>query len=263
MSLVIFLYFAVGSIAGISGALLGIGGGAITVPALLVIFSFLDFPKDYIMHIAIGTSLSSMTINTLAATYFHHRKKSVAWTAIRRMFLGIAIGSFAGAFIARELSSHSLQAIFGVFACLLGLSFIKPLKEVPESDTVPSFLVFTFIGIGVACLANLLGLGGGFFMLPILFYFHFNGKKAIGTSSATSFLISLGGSIGYLVSTTESPNIPGCFGYIYLPAFITISLGSLIASFYGVKLAHSLPINVIRKIFAFTIISVGLLMIFN
>ncbi len=98
--------------------------------------------------------------------------------------------------MARQLSTHSLQYVFGIFACLLGIFFIKPLKTTLETHEIPSFFLFTLIGIGVACLSNLLGLGGGFFMLPIFLYFHFQGKKAIGTSSATSFLISLGGSIG-------------------------------------------------------------------
>ncbi|MCH9622089.1 MAG: hypothetical protein S4CHLAM20_15240 [Chlamydiia bacterium] len=259
----VFFYFIIGVLAGVTGALLGIGGGAITVPALFFVFTILGFPKDSIMHIAIGTSLSSMAINTLAATYFHNKKKSVVWLAVGRMLIGIIIGTILGSLVARELSTSLLKIIFGVFACLLGLTLIKPIKEITEAKSIPSFLTFTIIGLGVAFLANILGLGGGFFMVPIFFLFHFHGRKAIGTSSATSFLISLGGTIGYLFSAKESLNMPGCIGYIYIPAFVIIGLTSLVFSSLGVKLAHSLPINFIRKIFAVVIILVGLAMIFN
>ncbi len=74
MLLTILLYIIIGAVLGVAAALLGIGGGIITVPALLIIFSFLDFPKDLIMQIAIATSISSMVINTFSATYFHHKK---------------------------------------------------------------------------------------------------------------------------------------------------------------------------------------------
>ncbi len=261
--LAIFIYILVGAFAGIIGALLGIGGGVLIVPALLVFFSFLGFPKAYVMHIAIGTSLASMVINTLGATYFHNRKKHIVWKVIKRILLGVIVGCFIGVFVARELSSNILQIIFGIFACLLAFFFIKPMKKVKKAMKIPGLFLFTLIGTGIASLANLLGLGGGFFTLPILFYFHFKGAKAIGTSSAISFFITLGGAIGCLVSVKEPILIPGCVGYVYVPAFLAIGLSSLLTSFYGVKLSHTLPINVIRRIFAATIISVGLMMIFK
>jgi len=261
--LALFLYLIIGAIAGMVGGLLGVGGGSLTVPALLLVFSFLGFPQDHIMHIAIGTSLCAMVINTSAATFFHHRKGAVVWEAVRLVVLGIVIGSFLGAFLARGLPNDFLKGFFGVFACLIGLIFVKPAnKIVDDTHKMPGFFAFTLIGIGVATLANLLGIGGGFFMLPLLIYFRFHEKKAIATSSATTLLISLGGAIGYLISAGQESLIPGCFGYVYIPAFLAISISSLVASFYGVKLAHVLPAPLLRKIFAATMIGIGLSMIF-
>jgi uncharacterized protein len=259
----IFLYILVGSGAGLLGALLGIGGGILTVPALFVIFSLMSFPQADLMKIAIGTSLASMVINTLGSAFFHNQKKHIVWKAIKRIFPGIVIGCFFGVFLARELSSNILQMIFGVFACILGIFFIKPIKKIDQAQKIPSYFIFTLIGIGIASLANLLGLGGGFFILPILLYFHFNGKEAIGTSSAVSFLITLGGALGYLISAKSTTSIPGCIGYIYIPAFIAIGLSSLFTSPYGVKLSHTLPINLIRRFFAILVICAGLFMIFK
>jgi uncharacterized membrane protein YfcA len=261
--LALFLYLIIGAIAGIVGGLLGIGGGSLTVPALLLVFSFLPFPKDHIMHIAIGTSLCAMVINTSAATFFHHRKGAVVWEAIRLILLGVVFGSFLGAFLATGLSNDFLKELFGVFACLIGLIFVKPANKIAhDTHKMPGFFAFSLIGIAVATLANLLGIGGGFFMLPLLMYFRFNEKKAIATSSATTLLISLGGAVGYLISADQQVPIPGCFGYVYIPAFVAISISSFVASFYGVKLAHVLPAPLLRKIFATTMIGIGLSMIF-
>ena len=66
ITLSVFLYLVIGTIAGVIGGLMGIGGGSLTVPALLLVFSLLGFPKDHVMHMAIGTSLSAMVINTLS-----------------------------------------------------------------------------------------------------------------------------------------------------------------------------------------------------
>ncbi len=259
----LFLYLTIGAVAGIVGGLLGIGGGSLTVPALLLVFSWVGFPEDHLMQLAIGTSLSAMVINTFSSAYFHNRKKGIVWGAIRRIVIGIVIGSFLGAFLARELSSDFLKILFGVVACLIGLIFVKPADEVlPNTHAMPSFLIFSLIGVGAATLANLLGIGGGFFMLPLLLYFRFNHKQAIGTSLATSFLISLGGTIGYLLAAKKEIPIPGCFGYVYIPAFLALSISGLIASFYGVKLAHALPAKLLRKIFAAMMIGIGLSMIF-
>ncbi|MCH9617586.1 MAG: hypothetical protein SP4CHLAM5_08750 [Chlamydiia bacterium] len=259
----IFIYLIIGLAAGVMSGLLGIGGGAIIVPSLLAAFTYLGFDQESIMHIAIGTSLSSMVINTFFSTYFHHRKKNILWLAIARLTLGIVIGSFAGSFIAKELSTEILRVTFGIFACIIGLLCIKPLKKSRKENVLQGFSTFTIIGFGAAFMGGLLGLGGGFIMLPILFYLHFPGKKAIGTTAAASFLISLCGTAGYLLTSYGDNSIPWCYGYIYLPAFLTISLGSLLGSFYGVKLAHFLPVNIIRKIFAALIIVIGLTMIYR
>jgi uncharacterized protein len=53
----IISYAGVGALSGLSGALLGIGGGVVIVPSLLFLFSYFGFPKEHLMHIAIGTSL--------------------------------------------------------------------------------------------------------------------------------------------------------------------------------------------------------------
>jgi uncharacterized membrane protein YfcA len=257
----LFAYLLIGLISGTLGALLGIGGGSITVPSLLLLFSLGTFPELHIMHMAIGTSLAAMVLNTFFATYFHNKRRSVNWFIVRKSVLGIVFGSFIGAGIAKNVSSDLLKTFFGFFACFIGVTFIKSARVSPQRNTLPSLGIWTGISTGIAALSNLLGIGGGFLMVPSLLYFHTPEKKAIGTSCATSGLISLGGAIGYFLASQSQECISGCLGYIYFPAFLFISLGSLFSSFYGVKLAHSLSSILLRKIFAVTMICIGLLMV--
>ncbi len=258
--LAVLAYVLTGAIAGVVGGLLGIGGGVIIVPSLLFLLSFSDLPKDHLMHIAIGTSLACSCINALAATHFHNKHKKVDWIAIYKIIPGVAIGSILGSFIAVHISSSLLQLIFGVF--LLGLSFYfmkfkRPLKEAAVIH--PKIIVFSLWGSLISCLSNLLGIGGGIFMVPLLTLYHFSLKKVIGTSSCLSFFISFFGTLFFLYkayfSTSEGSE------YIYLPAFLIIGISGTCTAFYGVKLAQILPSPITRRIFALFMGIVGIFMI--
>jgi uncharacterized protein len=261
--LAFIIYVVIGVVAGVIGGLLGIGGGSVTVPALLGVFTLLGLPQAYIMHLAIGTSLAAMVINTISASWAHHTRNAVNWQLVKRIIPGIVIGSIIGSLIAHELSGIILEIIFGLFACAVGVYLLRPVKVKPEEKKLPSFPVFTLIGMGVSCLANILGVGGGLFMVPILIFYNMNEKRAIGTSVAITFLICVCGALGYLIfGLQEKTYLPWSLGYIYLPAFFIVGIFSFLAAPYGAKWAHMLPTPLLRKIFAFAMITVGLVMIF-
>lgn len=258
--LAISAYILTGAVAGIVGGLLGIGGGVIIVPSLLFLLSFSDFPKENLMHIAIGTSLACSSLNALAATYFHNKHKKVDWFAIYKIIPGVATGSILGSFIAVHVSSSLLQLIFGVFLLCLSFYFMKFKKAIKEAAVIhPKIIVFSLWGSLVSCLSNLLGIGGGIFMVPLLTFYHFSSRTIIGTSSCLSFFISFFGTLFFLYKAYFSTL--GASGYIYLPAFLIIGISGTCTAFYGVKLAQILPSSVTRKIFAIFVGIVGILMI--
>ena len=252
----------IGVLTGFLSGLIGIGGGIIMIPCLLLVFNYIDIPPQNYMHLAIGTSLAAMVFNTLSASYSHYRKKAVFFHIIKPMSIGIVLGAFIGVSITRVLSSQFLQVFFGVFECLLGLHFFWPNKKAMKKKPLPKFWSLSAIAFSVSTLSIILGIGGGLLNVPILNYFHVPVKKAIGTSSALSFLTSCFGVASFLLIGKNTPKTPENIGFFYIPAFIIISIGSFFAAPYGVKLAHHLPTKNLKKVFGSILLIAGLSMIF-
>lgn len=256
-------YLVVGSIAGIASGMLGIGGGTITVPALFLIFKWIGLPQAHLMQMAIGTSLASVVINTFAAARAHNSRGAVMIDTVKRMLPGVVAGTLLGVFFANLLSGIVLEIFFGLFACSLGLYFLRPLKPKTEERHLPGFPLIDMCSTSIALFSNILGIGGGVMIVPYLSAYKIPDKKAIGTSVAVSFFISLLGAIFYLIFGLKEVGLGIAFGYIYVPAFVFLSISSYFAAPYGVKLAHYLPTKTLRKYFAGAMIFVGLLMIFG
>jgi uncharacterized membrane protein YfcA len=256
-----FLYILVGSLAGIAGGLLGIGGGTIIVPCLVIIYKMIELPQAYIMHLAIGTSLASIVFSTLSAARAHNRRSAVAWDFVKRMLPGTLVGCLLGGFFAQAISGVILEIIFGIFVFCLGLHFLRPIKDAHQESAMPGFPLIDISSSLIACLSSVLGIGGGVLIVPFLNHHKVNEKKAIGTSTALSSFISIFGACFYAAFGIEELGVGINLGYIYLPAFIFLSISSYLSAPYGAKLAHRLPTKLLRKIFACTLIFVGVLMI--
>ena len=258
-----FLYLGVGTLAGIAGGMLGIGGGTITVPALFIIFKWISLPQAYIMQLAIGTSLAAMVINTSSAARAHHLKNAVMWKVVKRMLPGVAIGSMLGGLTAHYVSGIVLEIVFGIFALGLGFHYLRPLNPHLKERALPGFPLVDFFSSIIAWISNILGIGGGVLLVPFLNAYRIHAKKAIGTSVAVSIFICSFGALFYLCFGLQNVGLGISFGYIYLPAFFFLSMGSYFAAPYGARLAHSLPSSALRKIYAFSMILVGSLMVFG
>jgi len=260
LSLVAFL--VIGALAGLIGGLLGLSGGIVTVPSLVLVFHLFDFPQTSAMHVAIGTSLSAMVLTGIASTWAHHRRDGVIWAIVFSMIPGIIIGCLLGAFVAHFLSGVLLQIIFGLFISLLG-AYILLQKRKQKQVQRPNRTVYTWFGFGVGSLASLLGIGGGVFTVPLLIAFRYPEKKAIGSSAAISLVITFLAALAYLYFGWDEVQFKDSLGYIYLPAFALIGIGTIFFAPLGVKIAHRMQGIHLRKVFAATLIIVGILMIFN
>ncbi len=262
LAIKIIAYAIIGIFSGTIGGMLGLGGGILTVPCLFIMFTYLGYPQADVMHMAIGTSLAAMLFNTLASTWAQNKKGAVLWDVLRKMSVGLVLGSILGALTASSLSGIVLELFFGIFLCSLGIYFLCGKVRVKSQHKIPSLPLLNLLSTGVGFVSNILGIGGGTLTVPLLSSFHISDKSAIGTSSAATFLLAIMGSISYFIIGRNDPAMGQETGYINLTAFVVVGFFSFLLAPYGVKLAHELPTAIVRKIFAFVVIATGILMLF-
>lgn len=256
-------FFVVGSLAGTIGGLLGLSGGIVTVPCLILLFHLLGFSQGYLVHTAIGTSLAAMVLNGTTSTFAHNHKKAVVWSIVFTMLPGIFLGCLLGSLAAHIISGILLQIAFGLFVCLLGAYVLLQKKPARRREGHDNRALYTWLGLGIGGVSSLLGLGGGIFTVPLLLYHGHLEKESVGTSAAVGLMITFFAAISYIYFGLKVENIPYSIGYIYLPAFALIGIGAIIFAPLGVKMAHQMNGKKLRKIFAAVLILVGILMIFN
>lgn len=86
-------YLGIGALVGFAAGLLGIGGGVVMVPLLVLVFRASGVPADHILHIAIGTALAAMVFTSLSSMRAHHAHGAVDWPIARAMSPGMLAGS--------------------------------------------------------------------------------------------------------------------------------------------------------------------------
>lgn len=249
--LIYLIYVAIGLFAGFFSGLLGISGGILTVPLLVTTFSMIGFPSGSAMHVAIGTSLAAMVFNSLSSSLAHLKRKNVMWPLILRLMPGIVLGVVLGAFTAYLLADNILELIFAIFLLALSGYFFISKEPAPGDHKIPKAHHLGFIGLIIGYISNILGVGGGIFCVPLFTYFRLPFVRAIGSSVVAGLVISFLGALSYLTFGLEVHiPFPYVYGYIYLPAFLIISIISFIVAPYGVKAAHHFPQYYLRRIFA-------------
>lgn len=250
------MYLALGAFAGVLAGLLGVGGGLVIVPILTFIFSAQGVPADHILHLALGTSLASIMFTSVSSLRAHHVRGAVEWLVVRRITPGILAGTFFGSWVAAQLSTRFLKAFFVVFLYYVAIQMLLNIRPKPHRQLPGATAMFGVGGL-IGGISSLVGIGGGSMSVPFLVWCNVAMHNAIGTSAAIGFPIALAGAAGYLVNGLAVDLPPATLGYIYLPALIGVAAASIVTAPLGARLAHSLPIGGLKKIFALLLIVMG------
>lgn len=262
----IIIFILIGCIAGFLGGLLGIGGGLVVVPGLMLYFTLYGFRENTMMHVAVGTSLAAMVFTAGASAFTHYKANSVHWKFYYALAPGIIIGSILGSLFADLLPSRDLAFIFGVSIFCIGLSYMLPSKKQPEStpqpQVTPHVLLIGALGVGIGALSTILGIGGGVLTVPLLSFFRVPLRNAIATSAVTGFLIAFFGAVSFLYFGLGKSSYHDSVGYIYLPAFICIGLVSCLGAYFGAKCTYIFPVQLLRRIFGGFAIFVGIYILY-
>jgi uncharacterized protein len=255
------LYLATGFCGGLLSGMFGVGGGIIVVPILAMLFTALNFPPDHIMHLAIGTSLATIIVNSISSTRGHHRHGNVNWAIFRRMAPAGVLGAIFAIWLAARLHSDALQLLFAIFECVIALHLFWGRSPQKQREFAGKQGLYAF-GAVVGLTSSLLGIGGGTVAVPLLIYLTRDMRAAIGTAAAIGLPLSVVGTLGYVISGMGVvPNLPApSLGYVYLPAMLGIAIAGIIGAPVGVQLAQRLPVAVLKKCLAVLLFLLGIKM---
>lgn len=243
-------YLVLGAVAGFFAGLLGVGGGAIMVPVLALMFAAQGFPEQHLMHLALGTSMATIVFTSISSLRAHHSHGAVVWPIVRAIAPGIVVGTLLGAQVAGFIPTRPLAIFFAIFIAYVAVQMILNVKPRPSRQLPGSPGMFG-VGAFIGGISALVAIGGGSLSVPFMTWCNVKVHHAIGTSAAIGFPIALAGTIGYMISGYGATGLPdGAFGFIYLPALAATVVVSMLVAPIGARVAHSLPVATVKKVFA-------------
>ena len=230
-----------GAVGGVLAGLLGIGGGIVIVPVLDTVLSFYGTDPAIRMQVAVATSLATIIPTSISSSRAHHLRNAVDLALVRRWAFFVLTGSVAGALIASRVHSDVLSMVFAVMAFMIAIKLLLPLDGRRLADAVPGGpfmpIVPTFIG-GVS---SMMGIGGGTLSVATLTLFNQPIHRAVGTAALFGLVISLPGTIGFMVSGFGDPRLPPySIGFVNLVGLALIAPATWLTAPLGAALAHRL-----------------------
>lgn len=250
MVLYFILYALAGAVAGVLAGLLGVGGGIVIVPVLSVLFAWQGLSPEYLMQMALGTSLASIMFTSVSSMRAHHGHGAVCWNVVKALSPGIILGSFAGSWVASLLSTTFLRMFFLCFLYYVSIQMFLNIKPKAQRD-LPGTGGMVGAGGFIGFVSALVGIGGGTLTVPFLSWCNTPIHQAVGTSAAVGLPIALAATLGYVLSGLGKAGLPGhTLGFIYLPALVGLVVFSMITAPVGARIAHRLPVSKLKRVFA-------------
>ena len=249
---------------GFFAGLFGIGGGLITVPFLFFIFEVLNIDKQYIMHLAVGTSFSIIIPTSFVSVFTHNKHQAVDFNILKSYGIFVIIGVLSGTVLAANLETKSLVLFFAIIVYLLGfyLIFLKEKSEIIKVNF--SLMQRIVLGFISGFISAPMGIGGAVMNVPILKYFGYSIKRAIGSAAAIGFIIAFFGSIGFLISGSFlKAKIPLSIGFINIPAFLIFIPITMFMARIGANTVHKINKNNVTKLFGIFLFIVGSIFLYR
>lgn len=257
------VYLAVGLAVGFLAGLLGIGGGMVMVPMLVLVFTAKGFPAAHMMHLSLATAMATILFTSVSSVYAHHRHGAVDWKVVRAMSPGIVAGALGASLVAGNVPTRALAVFFTGFMFYAATQMFFEAKP-KASRQLPGASGLFGAGAVIGGFSSVLAAGGAFLSIPFLAWCNVPIKRAIGTAAANGFPIAVAGTAGYVINGVHVEGLPaGCAGFVYLPALAIIVLASMPMAPLGARLAHRLPVKKLRAVFALMLLALGLRMLAN
>lgn len=240
-----------GACTGFLAGLLGIGGGMILVPFLTHLLGQMGVEPGLAVKMAIATSMATIIFTSVSSVRAHHRRGAVRWDLVRRLSPGIVLGALLSSLALFSWVKGSVLALF--FACFVAFSALQMWsgKKPAPTRQLPASAGMWGMGAGIGLLSGLVGAGGGFISVPFMVWCNVTIHQAVATSAALGFPIALFNTLGFVLGGWNVAGLPPHhLGYVHLPALVVLVCATVLTAPLGAKVAHSLPLNILKKVFA-------------
>lgn len=257
-----FLCFVLGCVSGFLGGLLGIGGGIVIVPALIILFDWTGLlPLVHSTAAAVGTSLACIVFVSVSAAWAQVRAGQVEWLIAKRWALPVVLGAVAAGTLAPLLPVSLFRAFIGAFLGFVSLVMLTNWSPSPNRG-FPGPALAGGLGFGAGLVSGTAGIGGGNVMVPTLVYFNTPMHRAAATSSSLGVPLAAAGALAYILFAPAIPAAPAyMLGYVHLPSGLGIIAGAVLAAPLGVRAAQRIQALALRRLFGILLIAAALRML--
>jgi uncharacterized membrane protein YfcA len=244
-SLGLLAIVALGIISGLMIGCMGIGG-VILVPALV-------FMGGIPIKIGIPAAMLAYILAGLAASFVFARNRSIQWNMAVWLCAGATPTAFLGAWAVSVVDPRLLEVAVGTLTFFSGVNSLYARKTANESERRNvSNVTLLAVGALTGFLSSVSGTGGPLVLVPILLAMKLPVLAAVGLSQAIQLPVAIAATVGNVLYGEVDFLLAGVL-------MTTLTAGS----WYGAKLAHSLPRETLRRIVAVVLVLIGLLILGN
>lgn len=250
------IWFAVGLIAaglaaGFVGGLFGIGGGIVIVPALYFVFTALGVDEAVRMHVAVGTSLSTIIATSWRSLATHTKAGAVDFELLRSWIPWISLGALIGAAVAGLVNTEVLLIVFGGGLLLIAAQMGLANPNWRLFAELPGGIARAGIAGALGLLSAMMGIGGGAIGVTVMTLCGRPIHQAVATASGFGAAIAIPAVIGYAITGWAREGLPPfSLGFVNVPGFVFLALLTTITAPIGARLAHRLPQLTLKRAFA-------------
>jgi uncharacterized membrane protein YfcA len=243
--------FALALLIGVALGTLGGGGSILTVPVFVYVMGF--DPKD-----AIAMSLPVVGTTSLVGALGHWRSGNVDWRAVMVFGPLAMFGAVGGAMLAARVSGTFQLVLLGVVMVAVGVLMLRDRGPEEHAPTPPAggsrrHAVLAVAGLGVGALTGLVGVGGGFLIVPALVLLAgVPIRRAIGTSLLVISLSTMTALAGYRGQAAIS--------WRAVALFTALAVGGAVV---GTQVARRVPARGLRRAFGVLVLGLAVLLLYE
>jgi len=186
---------------------------------------------------------------SIASARAHHARGAIDWPLARRWGPWIVGGALLGGLLAARASSAWLATLFGGVAVVVALKMFLPFDHLRLAAAPPRGLPGAASAAGIGAVSAMMGIGGGTLAVPALTLGGEAIHRAVATAALFGLLISVPGSLSYLLASPAVALPHGTVGLVNLPGAALIAVATIATVPLGARLAHRLPARVLSMAF--------------